>query len=61
MDQLESRIKDLKKAKFDVESIVKDATTLPFPADDQVFSATTATQRNIVFIGLKIFLVNVYL
>jgi len=51
MDQLESRIKELKKTKFDVETIVKDATTLPFPDTDQVFSATTASQRNVVFLG----------
>jgi hypothetical protein len=55
MEQLEARIKELKKSKFDVESIVSKATALPFPQEDQLFSATTALQRNVVFLGVNPF------
>jgi len=51
MEQLESKIKELKKNRFDTDGTIKRATNLPFPSNDQVFSATNATQRNVVFLG----------
>lgn len=58
MEQLATHIKELKKNKFDVESIVAKATTLPFPQEDQLFSATTALQRNVVFLGNDLLLID---
>jgi len=51
MEELEGRIKELKKSKFDVEGIKKKANNLPAPDEDSVFVSTPAIQRNVVFLG----------
>jgi len=47
------RVKELKKNPnlFDIEDITKKATGLPFPTENELFNATIATQRNVVFLG----------
>jgi len=51
MDDLEARIKDLNKSKFDVDSIKKKAGSLSQPSVDDVFVSTPAVQRNVVLLG----------
>jgi len=51
MDELEIRIKDLKKSKFDVDAVKKKANDLAPSSPDELFISTPAIQRNVVLIG----------